>query len=68
MKLSEHTWELIKEHSAEAVRECGVLWFVFSMLDQVVAGRLTIPWTLWNFCGSIVFWFGGLYIETKRRR
>jgi hypothetical protein len=62
------TVELLKEHTAEALRECGVLWLVFSLLDQTLAGDLTFPWILWNLCGSIVFWAVGLYIETKRKR
>ena len=59
--------ELLKEHGAEAMRECGILWLVFSVLDQAVSGTLTVPWTMWNLCGSVVFWFVGIYIEAKRK-
>lgn len=53
---------------AEALRECGILWLVFSLLDQAVSGRLTVPWTVWNFFGSVAFWMLGMYIELKRKR
>jgi hypothetical protein len=58
--------ELFKEHGAEAIRECGILWLVFSLLDQAVSGKLTLPWFLGNVCGSIAVWFIGMYIELKR--
>jgi len=46
VKVSNRTIELLKQHSAEACRECGILWLVFSMLDQFVTGKLTMPWTM----------------------
>ena len=62
------TFELFKEHGAEAIRECGVLWLVFALLDKVVAGRITLPWMVWNFSGSVAVWAFGVYIEMKRKR
>jgi len=56
------TVELLKQHGAEAIRECGILWLVFSVLDQAVSGTLTAPWAIWNFCGSVAFWVFGMYI------
>ena len=32
MRLTVHR-ELFKQHTAEALRECGILWLVFSVLD-----------------------------------
>ena len=68
MRFTERRRQLLLEHGAEAVRECGVLWLVFAMLDKVVAGSLTMPWMLWNFSGSVAVWAFGMYIETKRQR
>ena len=58
--------ELFKQHGAEANRECGILWLVFSLLDQAVSGKLTLPWFFGNVCGSVAFWLFGMYIELKR--
>lgn len=62
------TIELLKQHGAEAIRECAILWLVFSLLDQTVSGKFTVPWMVWNFCGSIAFWIVGMYIETRRQQ
>ena len=59
--------ELFKEHGAEAVRECGILWLVFSFLDRAVSSGLTLPWLVGNLCGSVAVWFIGMYIELKRK-
>jgi len=61
------TAELFKEHLAEGARECGILWLVFSLLDQAISGELTMPWFIGNFCGSIATWLLGMYIELKRK-
>ncbi len=66
MKLSVRTYELFKQHGAEALRECGILWLVFSILDQAVSGELTLPWFVGNVSGSVAFWVAGMYIELKR--
>lgn len=60
--------ELFKEHGAEAIRECGILWLVFSVLDQAVSDKLTLPWVIGNFSGSLAVWMIGMYIEVKRKR
>jgi hypothetical protein len=67
VRVSSRTYELFKAHGAEALRECGILWLVFSLLDQTVSGKLSVPWIAWNFSGSVVFWIVGMYIETKRK-
>jgi len=38
------------------------------MLDKLVSGTITLPWTLWNFFGSIAFWIFGMHIEMKRQQ
>jgi hypothetical protein len=60
------TLELFKEHGAEAFRECGILWLVFSLLDQTISGELTLPWLVGNLCGSVAIWICGMYIELRR--
>jgi hypothetical protein len=59
---------LISERLHEALRECGILWLVFSLLDRTVAGQLTVPWTFWNFSVAIALWSLGIYIEMKAKR
>jgi hypothetical protein len=66
--MKESTAELFKLHVAEAIRECAILWLVFSVLDQAVTGTLTVPWAMWNFCGSVALWGFGMYIELKRKQ
>jgi hypothetical protein len=61
------TFELFKQHGAEAAREFGILWLVFALLDKVVAGAITLPWMIWNFLLSVAMWTAGMYIEMKRR-
>jgi len=61
------TAELFKQHIAEAAREFGILWLVFALLDKVVEGAITLPWTVWNFLLSVAIWSAGMYIELKRR-
>jgi hypothetical protein len=61
------TFELFKQHGAEAARQFGILWLVFALLDKVVAGAITVPWMIWNFLFSIAMWTAGMYIETTRK-
>ena len=68
MSLTDRTYELFKQHGAEAARECGILWLVFALLDKVVAGTITLPWTIWNLSGSVAMWAFGMYIEMRRNR
>ncbi|MEK6372467.1 MAG: hypothetical protein AABO58_07195 [Acidobacteriota bacterium] len=59
---------LFNERFAEALRECGILWLVFALLDRTVTGTLTVPWAMWNFFASVVIWGFGIYIEPKKTR
>lgn len=56
------------ERFAEALRECGILWLVFSILDRLVAGSLTAAWVLSNVSVSIAMWLFGIYIERRNKR
>ncbi len=38
--------ESYTEMAAEALREVGVLILVFSLLDRLIAGSITLLWTL----------------------
>jgi len=67
------TWKkrrLVIERAAEATRESALLWFVFSALDALISGRLTVPWVAMNTGGSAVVWVLGMYFEllVKERR
>jgi hypothetical protein len=65
--LTERRSRLTRERVAEAARECGILWLVFSLLDKVVDGTITFPWFIANVCVSVVFWGLGMYIELRMR-
>lgn len=59
---------LIAERSSEALREIGVLWLVFAMLDKLLADELTLPWLLTNGTAAIAAWVSGIYIELMNDR
>jgi hypothetical protein len=63
--LTKRQWRLTWERAAEAIRECGILWLVFSILDKIIDGTITFPWLLTNFGISIVLWSYGMYIEIR---
>jgi hypothetical protein len=54
---------LVKDRGAEAAREMALLWLVFSALDALFSGRLTPVYLTMNFCGCVVLWFFGIYLE-----
>jgi hypothetical protein len=56
------------ERFAEAMREVGILWLTFALLDRLVSGTLTFPWAIGNALGAIAAWAGGLYIELWRAK
>jgi hypothetical protein len=68
VKWNEKRQRIFEEHAAEAFRECGILWFVFSALDRLVEGRLSVTWIMANFAGAIAAWSFGMYIELKDKR
>jgi hypothetical protein len=59
--------ESTSKMAAEALREIGVLIFVFAMLDKLVSGRITTLWTLATGVVSSIFFLSGIYIERRRR-
>jgi hypothetical protein len=63
MWLTKKQVRLGRERAAEAARECGILWLVFSLLDKIVDGTITFPWFFANVCFSVAMWFAGMYIE-----
>jgi len=56
-------WRLIKDRGAEAAREMALLWLVFSALDALLSGRLTLPYLTMNFFGCAMLWLLGIYLE-----
>ena len=68
LRLNDPAKELTGERFAEAVRECGVLWLVFSILDRLLTDELTIPWAAWNISASVAVWVFGMYIELRVKK
>jgi hypothetical protein len=66
-KLTLKHWRLIKDRGAEATREMALLWLVFSALDALFSGRLTLLYLTMNICGCVMFWFFGIYLEIKAK-
>jgi hypothetical protein len=54
---------LLAERSSEALREIGVLWLVFAILDKLLAEELTIAWTVTHGLAAFAAWTSGIYIE-----
>jgi len=68
LKLTAEEELLAYGHVGEGVREIGILWLVFSMLDRIVTNQLTFSWGLTNILGAIVIWVFGVYIDLARHR
>jgi hypothetical protein len=60
--------DLIYHHGGEALRECGILWFVFALLDRIVQGSVTIGWVLANGGGSAAVWMLGVMIALRENK
>jgi hypothetical protein len=58
--------EPVKKMLAEALREVGILIFVFAILDKMVSGSITIRWTLEAFAASAGFFGMGVSLERIR--
>jgi hypothetical protein len=56
--------ESVSKMFGEALREIGVLILVFSVLDKIVAGSITIQWAV-NVVSAISF-VSGVLVERKR--
>jgi hypothetical protein len=54
---------LLNDRGAEAAREMALLWLVFSALDSLLGGRLTLSWLLMNISGCLAVWLFGIYME-----
>ncbi len=54
------------EMLAEALREIGVLTLVFALLDRIVAGRITVSWTLMALSISVASFLLGCVLERMR--
>jgi hypothetical protein len=61
-KLTTDHKRLLNDRGAEAAREIA-LWLVFSALDSLLGGRLTLSWLLMNIGGCLAVWFFGIYME-----
>lgn len=57
----------VLEATAEGLREAGLLWLVFSMLDRLLTGSLTLLWTAGNVGGAGLLWTVGTLVEARRR-
>lgn len=62
-KLSEESKGVITERLTEGMREAALLWFVFSALDALISGRLTITWAAANTAGALLVWLIAIYLE-----
>jgi len=58
---------LVIERAAESTRESALLWFVFSALDALISGRLTVSWVALNTSGSAAVWLVGMYFEIRAK-
>lgn len=62
-KLREESKRVISDRLAEGMREAALLWFVFSALDALITGRLTMIWATANTAGALRVWLIAIYIE-----
>lgn len=53
---------------AEALREFGLLWAVFSVLDRIVSASATASWLVINLLFSFLVWLVGAVLEVRRPR
>jgi len=68
MKWTKEEWLHVTDRLAEALREVGLLWITFALLDRLVSGTLTFPWVIENAAVAIAMWIFGLHIEIGVRR
>lgn len=66
-KLSDESQDLVMERIAEGAREAALLWFVFSALDALISGRLTVFWAATNTFGALGVWLFGIYVEIRTK-
>jgi hypothetical protein len=58
--------ESVNKMVGEALREIGVLILVFSVLDKIVAGSISVQWAAVVIFISAVSFISGVLIERKR--
>jgi hypothetical protein len=58
--------ESVSKMFGEALREIGVLILVFSVLDKIVAGSITIQWAVIVLLVSAISFVSGVLVERKR--
>jgi hypothetical protein len=51
----------------ELLRETGLLWLVFSMLDRLISATLTVGWSLGNCGAALTLWIIGTGVEARHR-
>ena len=66
MKWTAEKSSIFWHHGGEALRECGILWLVFALLDRTVQGSVTFPWAISNGAGAIAVWLIGVYIDVRK--
>ena len=54
---------LVAHRISEALREVGVLWLVFAMLDKLVTDDLSGTWIATHCSMAVASWTVGMYIE-----
>lgn len=50
----------------ELLRECGLLWLVFSLLDRIVSDTFTFRWAFPNVTAALIVWSLGTYMDVRR--
>jgi hypothetical protein len=58
--------ESVNQVIAETFREIGILIFVFSLLDKIVTGYMTLLWASVVVALSVTFFVAGIVIERTR--
>jgi hypothetical protein len=61
-----------KDHASERltefIREITLLWTVFTVLDRVIADKLTLAWAIGNVGIGFIGWSLAVFIELRRIR
>jgi hypothetical protein len=59
--------EPVDKMIGDALREAGILVFVFAILDKVIAGSITVTWTAVALAAAVVLFGMGMYMERRRK-
>jgi hypothetical protein len=49
----------------ELLRESGLLWLVFSMLDRLLTSTISVGWVFGNTSAALTLWFIGTIMEAR---